>query len=170
MYIDINISDNILNPSSWKSYSIKLQNNIAIFAVMKTSNFSVIKSLLHFCYGVCLWWTQTCVGFWCPIVLLPVWPHYSLVRPVCVCVSTGQLSLEAEKTWLQYECERWGLNFNLEGNPGISPSFVIGRLFDVGMVITCLPAFLIYVTLPICCCFLYFPFKITFLQISNKIF
>ncbi|KAJ9583594.1 hypothetical protein L9F63_022067, partial [Diploptera punctata] len=25
-----------------------------------------------------------------------------------------QLSLEAEKTWLQYECERWGLNFNLE--------------------------------------------------------
>ncbi|XP_067009037.1 uncharacterized protein RhoGAP71E isoform X2 [Anabrus simplex] len=25
-----------------------------------------------------------------------------------------QLSLEAEKTWLQYECERWGLKFNLE--------------------------------------------------------
>ncbi|XP_020279832.1 uncharacterized protein LOC109852767 [Pseudomyrmex gracilis] len=25
-----------------------------------------------------------------------------------------QLSLEAEKTWLQYECERWGLQFNLE--------------------------------------------------------
>ncbi|KAF4523619.1 hypothetical protein B566_EDAN010128 [Ephemera danica] len=25
-----------------------------------------------------------------------------------------QLSLEAEKTWLQCECERWGLNFNLE--------------------------------------------------------
>jgi len=54
---------------------------------------------------------------------------------VCVCkqagagyVSTGQLSLEAEKTWLQYECDRWGLNFNLEGNPGISPSFDI-RLF-----------------------------------------
>jgi hypothetical protein len=46
----------------------------------------------------------------------------------CVCgckqagagyVSTGQLSLEAEKTWLQYECDRWGLTFNLEGNPGI---------------------------------------------------
>lgn len=28
--------------------------------------------------------------------------------------SEGQLSLEAEKTWLQYECERWGLKFNLE--------------------------------------------------------
>ncbi|KAI4488980.1 hypothetical protein M0804_004478 [Polistes exclamans] len=27
---------------------------------------------------------------------------------------SGQLSLEAEKTWLQYECERWGLKFNLE--------------------------------------------------------
>ncbi|KAG7187887.1 hypothetical protein KM043_013861 [Ampulex compressa] len=27
---------------------------------------------------------------------------------------TGQVSLEAEKTWLQYECERWGLKFNLE--------------------------------------------------------
>nr|CAD7408362.1 unnamed protein product [Timema cristinae] len=26
-----------------------------------------------------------------------------------------QLSLEAEKTWLQYECDRWGLKFNLEG-------------------------------------------------------
>nr|CAD7264180.1 unnamed protein product [Timema shepardi] len=25
-----------------------------------------------------------------------------------------QLSLEAEKTWLQYECDRWGLKFNLE--------------------------------------------------------
>ncbi|GAB1868551.1 Rho GTPase-activating protein 20 [Camponotus japonicus] len=25
-----------------------------------------------------------------------------------------QLSLEAEKTWLQHECERWGLRFNLE--------------------------------------------------------
>ncbi|XP_014471661.1 PREDICTED: uncharacterized protein LOC106742857 isoform X2 [Dinoponera quadriceps] len=25
-----------------------------------------------------------------------------------------QLSLEAEKTWMQYECERWGLKFNLE--------------------------------------------------------
>ncbi|XP_043267256.1 uncharacterized protein RhoGAP71E isoform X3 [Venturia canescens] len=25
-----------------------------------------------------------------------------------------QLSLEAEKTWLQYECERWGLKFNLD--------------------------------------------------------
>ncbi|XP_015596904.1 uncharacterized protein LOC107268541 isoform X2 [Cephus cinctus] len=25
-----------------------------------------------------------------------------------------QLSLEAEKTWLQYECERWGLKLNLE--------------------------------------------------------
>ncbi|XP_012220099.1 unconventional myosin-IXa-like isoform X2 [Linepithema humile] len=25
-----------------------------------------------------------------------------------------QLSLEAEKTWLQYECEKWGLKFNLE--------------------------------------------------------
>lgn len=25
-----------------------------------------------------------------------------------------QLSLEAEKTWLQCECERWGLKFNLE--------------------------------------------------------
>ncbi|KAG7176931.1 hypothetical protein Hamer_G000137 [Homarus americanus] len=27
-----------------------------------------------------------------------------------------QLSLEAEKTWLQYESERWGLKFNLEGS------------------------------------------------------
>nr|XP_053656493.1 uncharacterized protein LOC128705303 [Cherax quadricarinatus] len=27
---------------------------------------------------------------------------------------SGQLSLEAEKTWLQYESERWGLKFNLE--------------------------------------------------------
>jgi hypothetical protein len=54
---------------------------------------------------------------------------------VCVCgckqagagyVSTGQLSLEAEKTWLQYECDRSGLTFNLEGNPGISPSIDIG--------------------------------------------
>ncbi|XP_070531112.1 rho GTPase-activating protein 20-like isoform X2 [Cardiocondyla obscurior] len=25
-----------------------------------------------------------------------------------------QLSLEAEKSWLQYECEKWGLKFNLE--------------------------------------------------------
>ncbi|XP_046672714.1 unconventional myosin-IXAb isoform X2 [Homalodisca vitripennis] len=25
-----------------------------------------------------------------------------------------QVSLETEKTWLQYECERWGLKFNLE--------------------------------------------------------
>lgn len=30
------------------------------------------------------------------------------------CKLPGQLSLEAEKTWLQYECERWGLKFNLE--------------------------------------------------------
>lgn len=29
---------------------------------------------------------------------------------------SGQLSLEAEKTWLQYESERWGLKFNLEGS------------------------------------------------------
>ncbi|KAG8035449.1 hypothetical protein G9C98_006895 [Cotesia typhae] len=32
-----------------------------------------------------------------------------------------QLSLEAEKTWLQYECERWGLKFNLEST-GLSAS------------------------------------------------
>nr|XP_045621170.1 uncharacterized protein LOC123772173 isoform X3 [Procambarus clarkii]XP_045621171.1 uncharacterized protein LOC123772173 isoform X3 [Procambarus clarkii] len=29
-----------------------------------------------------------------------------------------QLSLEAEKTWLQYESERWGLKFNLEAMAG----------------------------------------------------
>nr|CAD7445493.1 unnamed protein product [Timema bartmani] len=29
-------------------------------------------------------------------------------------INPGQLSLEAEKTWLQYECDRWGLKFNLE--------------------------------------------------------
>ncbi|XP_046431426.1 unconventional myosin-IXa isoform X2 [Neodiprion pinetum] len=29
-------------------------------------------------------------------------------------VVSRQLSLEAEKTWLQYECERWGLKLNLE--------------------------------------------------------
>lgn len=29
---------------------------------------------------------------------------------------TGQLSLEAEKTWLQCECERWHLKYGLEGN------------------------------------------------------
>ncbi|XP_066941941.1 uncharacterized protein RhoGAP71E isoform X2 [Macrobrachium rosenbergii] len=29
-----------------------------------------------------------------------------------------QLSLEAEKTWLQYESERWGLKFNLEAMSG----------------------------------------------------
>jgi hypothetical protein len=81
------------------------------------------------------------------------------------CVLTGQLSLEAEKTWLQYECERWGLNFNLEGNPGISPSFAVVRLFDVGVVITCLPTFLIEIALPACYCFLYFPFNIIFLQV-----
>uniref|UniRef100_A0A1B6CK66 Rho-GAP domain-containing protein n=1 Tax=Clastoptera arizonana TaxID=38151 RepID=A0A1B6CK66_9HEMI len=27
---------------------------------------------------------------------------------------SGHLSLETEKTWLQYECERWGLKYNLE--------------------------------------------------------
>lgn len=26
----------------------------------------------------------------------------------------GQVCLETEKTWLQYECDRWGLKFNLE--------------------------------------------------------
>lgn len=29
-------------------------------------------------------------------------------------IGSRQLSLETEKTWLQYECERWGLKFNLE--------------------------------------------------------
>lgn len=29
-------------------------------------------------------------------------------------IVSRQLSLEAEKTWLQYECERWGLKLNLE--------------------------------------------------------
>ncbi|XP_046395097.1 uncharacterized protein LOC124162565, partial [Ischnura elegans] len=29
-------------------------------------------------------------------------------------VVSRELSLEAEKTWLLYQCERWGLNFNLE--------------------------------------------------------
>jgi len=27
----------------------------------------------------------------------------------------GDVSLEAEKTWLQCESEKWGLRFNLEG-------------------------------------------------------
>ena len=34
-------------------------------------------------------------------------------------ITTGQLSLEAEKTWLQCECERWGLKFNLECKPAL---------------------------------------------------
>lgn len=31
----------------------------------------------------------------------------------------GQLSLEAEKTWLQCECDRWGNKFKLEGEETI---------------------------------------------------
>lgn len=33
---------------------------------------------------------------------------------------TGQFSLEAEKSWLQFESDRWGLKFNLEGWLAIS--------------------------------------------------
>lgn len=35
----------------------------------------------------------------------------------------GHVALETEKTWLQYECERWGLKFNLESKC-VFPIFV----------------------------------------------
>lgn len=40
-------------------------------------------------------------------------------------IFTGQLSLEAEKTWLQCECDRWGNKFNIEGNIYIGISYFV---------------------------------------------
>jgi len=37
----------------------------------------------------------------------------------------GQLSLEAEKTWLQCECERWHLKYGLEGNNKVNASSTV---------------------------------------------
>lgn len=37
---------------------------------------------------------------------------HNLSSEVIICI--GYLPLDNEKTWLQYECDRWGLKFNLE--------------------------------------------------------